>query len=41
MDELEFVAGGGRTVAVLTLAASDLRPLGERDILHVRKRAPA
>lgn len=37
--EVEFVTGGGRTVAVLTLEASGLRPLEDHDILHVRKRA--
>jgi len=35
--EVEFVTGEGRTVAVLTLAAEDLRPLEDREILHVRK----
>lgn len=39
--EVEFVTGEGRTVAVLTLAAEDLRPLEDRDILHVRKLASA
>lgn len=39
--EVEFVTGGGRTVAVLTLDAADLRPLEDHDILHVRKRASA
>lgn len=37
--EVEFVAGGGRTVAVLTPEAPDLRALEDHDILHVRKRA--
>lgn len=37
--EVEFVTGEGRTVAVLTLAAEDLRPLEDREILHVRKLA--
>lgn len=35
--EVEFVTGGGRTVAVLTLTAEDLRLLEDRDILHVRE----
>jgi Domain of unknown function (DUF4926) len=39
--EVEFVTAEGRTVAVLTLAGQDIRPLGERDILHVREMAVA
>jgi hypothetical protein len=39
--EVEFVAGEGRTVAVLTLNRADLRPLEDREILHVRKLASA
>lgn len=39
--EVEFVTGEGRTVAVLTLAAEDLRQLEDRDILHVRDLASA
>jgi hypothetical protein len=35
--EVEFVTLAGRTVAVATVAASDLRPVGERDISHVRQ----
>jgi len=34
--EVEFVAGGGDTVAVLTLSEADLRPLAAREILHAR-----
>ncbi|MEW5931864.1 MAG: DUF4926 domain-containing protein [Gemmatimonadota bacterium] len=34
--EVEFVAADGSTVAVLTLRAGDVRPMGEREILHVR-----
>ncbi len=39
--EVEFVTGEGRTVAVLTLTEADLRPLEDREILHVRKLASA
>jgi hypothetical protein len=35
--EVEFVALAGRTVAVATVEASDLRPVGKRDISHVRE----
>ena len=38
--EVEFVTGSGETVAVLTLSASELRPLAPREILHVRGMAP-
>jgi hypothetical protein len=34
--EVEFIAGGGATVAVATLDAADVRPLGRSEILHVR-----
>lgn len=34
--EVEFVTAEGRTVAVLRLTASDLRPMEDSDILHVR-----
>ena len=34
--EVEFVAGGGSTVAVVTLDAGDVRPVGQSEILHVR-----
>ncbi len=34
--EVEFVTGEGKTLAVVTLSESDLRPIGEREILHVR-----
>ncbi|HEX8282538.1 MAG TPA: DUF4926 domain-containing protein [Pyrinomonadaceae bacterium] len=37
--EVEFVTAEGKTVAVLTLNAQDVRPPGERDILHVRELA--
>ena len=35
--EVEFVTFTGRTVAVATVGASDLRPVGQRDISHVRE----
>ena len=34
--EVEFVSGEGGTVAVVTLAAADIRPIEAREILHVR-----
>ena len=34
--EVEFVTGEGRTLAVLTLGVSDVRELGEGEILHAR-----
>lgn len=39
--EVEFVNAEGRTIAVLTLSGADVRPLGERDIPHVREMAAA
>jgi hypothetical protein len=39
--EVEFVTAEGRTVALLTLTAQEIRPLGGRDILHVRELAAA
>lgn len=35
--EVEFVTAEGRTIALLTLDGSDIRPVGEREILHVRE----
>ncbi|MGQ9629169.1 MAG: DUF4926 domain-containing protein [bacterium] len=35
--EVEFVTAEGRTVALLTLTQSDIRPVGGREILHVRE----
>lgn len=35
--EVEFVTLAGRTVAVATVEASDVRPVGKRDISHVRQ----
>jgi hypothetical protein len=34
--EVEFVTADGRTVALLTLTASDVRPRGTNEILRVR-----
>jgi Domain of unknown function (DUF4926) len=39
--EVEFVRGDGSTVAVLTLGRADVRPMGDREILHARELAPA
>lgn len=35
--EVEFITLAGRTVAVATVETSDLRPVGKRDISHVRE----
>ena len=35
--EVEFVTLAGRTIAVTTVEASNLRPIGERDVTHVRE----
>jgi hypothetical protein len=35
--EIDFMTLAGRTVAVTTIEASDLRPVGKRDISHVRE----
>jgi len=37
----EFVAAEGTTVAVLTLTAADIRPMGNREILYVRELSSA
>lgn len=34
--EVEFVAASGRTQALVTLTTSEIRALGDRDILAVR-----
>jgi hypothetical protein len=34
--EVEFVAASGRTQALLTLHADDLRHVGDRDVIAVR-----
>jgi hypothetical protein len=33
---VEFVSGSGRTRALITLGAQDIRPVGARDLLSVR-----
>jgi len=35
--EIEFIAGYGDTVAVVTLKAEDVRLMQDKEILHVRK----
>ena len=35
--EVEFVAAEGRTIAVATLSASDVRPMANDEIPHVRE----
>lgn len=37
--EVEFVSAEGATVALLTLTGEDIRPVGGREILHVRELA--
>ena len=39
--EVEFVTAEGRTVAVLMLDPDDIRPMGDREILHAREIARA
>ena len=34
--EVEFVAGEGETVALATLKRTDIRPMRNQEILHVR-----
>jgi len=35
--EVEFVTAEGKTIAVLTLSADDIRLMREREILHARE----
>ncbi len=35
--EVEFVTAEGKTVALLTLTAADIRPIDRAEILHVRE----
>ena len=35
--EVEFVTLAGKTIAVATVAAAALRPVGTRDVSHVRE----
>ena len=37
--EVEFVAASGRTQALLTLSASDVRAVGDQDLIAVRSLA--
>jgi hypothetical protein len=39
--EVEFITLTGRTVAVATVEASQLRPVNRKDINHVRELVPA
>ena len=39
--EVEFVTGEGKTIAVVTLEKSDIRPMQRQEILHVRMYAVA
>jgi len=34
--EIEFVTADGKTIAVLTLSSADIRPMKDKEILHVR-----
>ena len=35
--EVEFVTADGKTIAVLTLNQSDIRPISGREVLHTRE----
>lgn len=37
--ELEFVDGGGNTVALVCVGANDVRPIKAGELLHTRKTA--
>jgi hypothetical protein len=39
--EVEFMTLTGRTVAVITVPASDIRPVSQRDVSHVRQLSAA
>jgi hypothetical protein len=39
--EVEFVTAEGGTIAVLTLEPGDVRPVGGKEVLHVRELAQA
>jgi hypothetical protein len=39
--EVEFVDGGGSTVALITVDASDVRPIEPGELLHARRCADA
>jgi hypothetical protein len=38
--EVEFVTAEGKTVALLTLTITDIRPIDRAEILHVREVEP-
>ncbi len=38
--EVEFVTAEGKTVALLTLTTTDIRPIDRAEILHVREIEP-
>lgn len=38
--EVEFVRASGQTQALVTLAAADVRPVGEHDLVAVRSVSP-
>jgi hypothetical protein len=35
--EVEFVDGGGQTIALVTVGSDDVRPIGAGELLHTRK----
>ncbi len=37
--EVELVTAEGRTIALLTLNRADIRPIGGKEVLHVRELA--
>ena len=37
--EVEFVDGSGHTVALITVDAADVRPIGPGELLHARRTA--
>lgn len=39
--EVEFFSLSGRTLAVSTVMAEDVRPVGDEDVTHARSRAEA
>jgi len=37
--EVEFVDGGGKTIALITVGAHDVRPIASGELLHARRTA--
>lgn len=37
--EVEFVDGGGQTIALVTVGADDVRPIESGELLHARRTA--